>query len=74
MGEKMALVRLEVRLGEKEKIIEVEEGTPVGDLIQQLEPQWRDNVLVIANGRVAKAKDLLNAADRILILPLLAGG
>jgi sulfur carrier protein ThiS len=70
----MAWVRVEVKLIDKEKIIDVEEGTSVENLLQQLEPQWRDNVLVIANGKVAKAKDLIHASDRIMILPLLAGG
>jgi sulfur carrier protein ThiS len=63
-----------MKLGNKEIILEVPEGTSVGALLQRLEPQWRDNVLVIANGKVAHMNDLLNASDRVLILPLLAGG
>ena len=70
----MVLVRVEVKLGEKEMVLEVPEGAPVEALLERLEPKWRENVLVIANGKVAKAKDLIHASDRILILPLLAGG
>lgn len=70
----MTLVRVEMKLGNKEIILEVPEGTTVGTLLERLEPQWRGNVLVIANGKVAHMNDLLNASDRVLILPLLAGG
>ena len=70
----MALVQVEVKLTDKEKIIEVEEGTSVRNLLPQLEPRWRDNVIVIVNGKVARNEDLLSSSDRILILPLLAGG
>jgi len=70
----MALVRVEVKLTDKEKIIEVEEGTSVKNLLPQLESRWRDNVIVIVNGKAARNEDLLSSSDRILILPLLAGG
>jgi molybdopterin converting factor small subunit len=63
-----------MKLGNKESILEVPEGTTVGTLLKRLEPQWRGNVLVVANGKVAHMNDLLNASDRVLILPLLAGG
>jgi len=72
--EKTALVRVEVRVGDKENIIEVAEGTPVEKLIEQLEPKWRKNVLVIVNGQTAKATDRIHTSDRILIVPLLSGG
>ncbi len=72
--EKVALVRVEVRLGDKENIIEAAEGTPVEKLIEQIEPKWRKNVLVIVNGQTAKATDRIHVSDRILIVPLLSGG
>jgi sulfur carrier protein ThiS len=70
----MALVRVEVKLSDKAESIEAEEGVSVESLLQKLGPQWRNNVVVIVNGRVAKAEDLLHASDRIVIFPLLAGG
>jgi molybdopterin converting factor small subunit len=72
--QKMALVHAIVKLGEKETVLEAPEGTSVEALVKKLEAKWRDNVLVISNGKAAKATDLLYASDRVLILPLLAGG
>ncbi len=72
--EKAALVRVEVRLGDKENSIEVPEGTTVEELVEHLEPQWRKNVLVIVNGQTAKATDRIHTSDRILVVPLLSGG
>lgn len=70
----MALVEVRVRLSGQETILRVPEGTPVGTLPKRLDRKWRDNVVVIVNGKVAKKDDLLDPMDRVVILPLLAGG
>ena len=70
----MALVRVEMKLGNKEIILAVPEEITFGTLLERLKPPWRRNVLVIANGKVAHMNDLLNPSDRILMRPLLAGG
>jgi sulfur carrier protein ThiS len=70
----MGVVRVELKIGDQPETIETEEGISVESLLQRLELRWRDNVVVIVNGKVARAEDLLHASDRISIFPLLAGG
>ena len=55
-------------------MLEVPEGTTVGTLLETLEPRWRGNVIVFSNGKIISMNHVLSASDRILILPLLAGG
>jgi len=63
-----------MKLGEEEVMLEVPEGTTVGTLLETLEPRWRGNVIVFSNGKIISMNHVLSASDRILILPLLAGG
>jgi sulfur carrier protein ThiS len=63
-----------MKLGNKEITLEVPEGITVGALLERLKPPWHGNVLVIVNGKVVDMNHLLNQSDRVLILPLLAGG
>ena len=70
----MALVKVQVELSEKKDILKVPQGTPVRNILERLEPKWRNNVLVLVNGKIANKEDKLLSSDRVLILPLLAGG
>ncbi len=70
----MALVKVQVELSEKKDILKVPQGTPVRSILERLEPKWRNNVLVLVNGKIANKEDKLLSSDRVLILPLLAGG
>lgn len=70
----MAVVKVQVELSEKKAILKVPQGTPVRSIIERLEPEWQNNVLVLVNGKIAKKEDKLLSSDRVLILPLLAGG
>lgn len=70
----MARVKVQVKLSEKKAILKVPQGTPVRSILEQLEPKWQKNVLVLVNGKIAKKEDKLLSSDRVLILPLLAGG
>jgi len=70
----MGSVRVQVKLGDKKRVLEVSEGTTVEDLLKRLEPKWKHNVIVVANGKMANLSDRLSASDRVVILPMLAGG
>jgi sulfur carrier protein ThiS len=70
----LGLVRAEVKLGDKQFVLEVSEGSTVKALLGKLESKWRGNVLVLVNGKAVGLDDLLHPSDRIWILPLLAGG
>jgi molybdopterin converting factor small subunit len=70
----MPLVRVKVKLGDKETFLEVPEGICVETLLDKLEEKWRNNVLIIINGKAADSKDSITSLDHVLILPLLAGG
>jgi sulfur carrier protein ThiS len=70
----MASVRAFLRLGKNETVLDLPEGISVQAVLEKLEPRWRDNVIVTANGRILKETDQLHGSDRILIFPLLAGG
>ena len=70
----MGSVRVQVKLGDKKRVLEVSEGTTVETLLKRLEPKWQHNVIVVANGRMVNLSDKINASDRVVILPMLAGG
>ncbi len=70
----MALVKVQLKLSEKKAILKVPQGTPVRSILERLEPKWQDNAMVLVNGKIAKKEDKLLSSDRVLILPLLAGG
>jgi sulfur carrier protein ThiS len=70
----MAVVKVQVKLSEKKAILKVPQGTPVKSILERLEPKWQDNAMVLVNGKIAKKEDKLLPSDRVLILPLLAGG
>ena len=70
----MGSVRVQVKLGDKKRVLEVSEGTTVETLLKRLEPKWQHNVIVMANGKMINLSDKINASDRVVILPMLAGG
>jgi sulfur carrier protein ThiS len=70
----MALVDIQVKLGGEEAILQVPQGTLVKSILERMEPKWRNNVLVVVNGKIANKEDKLLSSDRVLVLPLLAGG
>jgi sulfur carrier protein ThiS len=70
----MALVNIQVKLSEKKAILKVPQGTPVRSILERLEPEWQDNAMVLVNGKIANKEDKVLSSDRVLILPLLAGG
>ena len=70
----MASVKVRMKLGREETVLEVPDGTPVKNVIARVAPEWRDNILVVVNGKSVNEDDLLHASDRVVILPLLAGG
>ena len=70
----MGSVRVQVKLGDKKRVLEVAEGTTVETLLKGLEPKWQHNVIVVANGKMVHLSDRLKASDRVVILPMLAGG
>jgi sulfur carrier protein ThiS len=59
---------------EKKAILKVPQGTPVRSILERLEPEWQDNAMVLVNGKIANKEDKVLSSDRVLILPLLAGG
>jgi hypothetical protein len=73
-GQEMPQVNILVKLSGRETILKVPEGTRVSALSDLLEPEWRDNVVILINGKAANTEDLVHAQDRVLIFPLLAGG
>ena len=70
----MALVKVHMKLGGEETMLEVPDGTPVRTVLNRVGPKWRNNVLVLVNGKSAEVEDLLHTSDRVLLLPLLGGG
>jgi hypothetical protein len=67
-------IKVQVKLAGEDTILEVPEGTSVSALPDLLDPKWRENVLILINGKVADTRDLIRSSDCVLILPLLAGG
>jgi sulfur carrier protein ThiS len=57
-----------------ENTLTVPDNTRVAALSQYLDPRWRDHVIVLVNGRVAAEESILHASDRVVIVPLVAGG
>jgi molybdopterin converting factor small subunit len=69
-----ATVRIEVKLGECPQELQVPDGTLSGDVPAILAPKWRNNVLLVVNGRVAGTDVCLKKGDRVVVLPKMAGG
>lgn len=68
------MVKVHIKLGEHPEILELSEGATVSELIQKLDPRWRDNVLIVVDGKVAKPNDPLQSSDRVVVVPLMSGG
>lgn len=68
------MVKVVVKLTERPETMELAEGACVSELIRKLSPRWRDNVLVVVDGKVARPDDPLRSSDRVVVLPLMSGG
>ncbi len=74
------IVRLEMTLSKyrpdsrREAVLEMSEGSTVATLLAHLQIPDGESKLVVRNGRVSSVPTALAPDDRIVLLPLLAGG
>jgi molybdopterin converting factor small subunit len=65
---------VEVKLEEVPQELIVADGTLSGDLPLKLAARWRDQIMVVVNGKVVGSDVRLKIGDRVVVLPKMAGG
>ena len=67
-------VTIEVKLGEQPQKLVLAEGTPISKIPLELDSKWREQIMVVVNGKVAGSDVHIKAGDRVVVLPKMAGG
>lgn len=60
--------------GNRETVLELPDGSTVATLLANLKVPENESYLIVRNGRVSSVHTALNPGDRVVLLPLLAGG
>jgi molybdopterin converting factor small subunit len=64
----------ETKTGNNTALMDVADGTTIGELLNHLSIQPDEPKIVFRNGLHAKLGDIINEGDRVAIFPPVAGG